>query len=338
MNSGEATFCMSLPKVSVVIINAKGIKLLNDCLKYLLRTNYPNFEVIVVDCLTDGIEEFIKNNYPSVKVVHFEHDIGASESHNLGVKFSDPQSKYVAFLDNDTKVDPEWLSELIRVLERDESIGAAQSMLLLADQTDKIDGAGDFVDIYGRPQRPRGRLQPYYNQFSTIENIFSPRGAAMIVRKDVYDKVGGFDRDFFIFYDDVDFGWRVWLAGFRVVLIPKSKVYHWSGATTKASHFAEFHLFKNKYSMIIKNFETKNLRFLILNALIDSFSAIYRILYFRDVLVLIARFKAALWILKNLRHLWNKHIYIQYKVRRVSDSFIRKQIMVKPKIYFPLQK
>ena len=89
------------PQVAIVITNVRGTKLLRDCLDSVIKTAYGAFEVVVVDSQTSGITSFLKTKYPNVKVAHFDKDIGAAESHNVGVALAAASPKYVAFLDND---------------------------------------------------------------------------------------------------------------------------------------------------------------------------------------------------------------------------------------------
>lgn len=323
----------NLPKVSIVICNFKNVEDVIKCVKSILKTNYPDFEVLIVDCLTKNIEKIIKSNVSDrrVKVVHFDVDIGSSEAHNVGFKNSDPRSTYVAFLDNDTEVDPNWLMEAIKVFQQYQKVGAVQSKLLLLDNRKVYNGTGDFIDYHGFAAGNRGRLEIDDGQYDKIDEIFSPRGAAFVVRKDVYKEIGGMDPDFFVYVDDIDLGWRIWLSGHRVMFAYKSVVYHRGAATIKKSQSSriEFHRTKNKYMMLLKNFELKNCRYILLHLFEDLLFLLYAV-YKQDISLACGKLKAIIWIIKNLKSIQEKRMYVQYRVRKVSDSFLRSRVMVKP--------
>lgn len=321
------------PKVSIVIINAKGVQHLDTCLKSVLKTDYADYEVIVVDCLTHGIEEWIKINYPQVKVFHFDVDIGPSAEHNVGVKHANPKSKYVAFLDNDTEVDPSWLHESIKVMESDPTIGAAQCKLLSMYNRNVIDDAGGVVDRLGYSY-PRGRGEADAERYDRVDELLYACGAASAYRRHVIEEVSVngrlFDPRYFIFSDDIDVGWRIRLRGYRVVFIPTSKVFHRSGGTTtrssgKFSSDVVFHVTKNKTSTLIKNYSLKNVfKYLTLQLYLALARSVVTLRWRVDHSF--STFKAIIWILKNFRTIWKDRLIIQNYIRKTSDFHIMKYL------------
>lgn len=323
----------SWPKVSIVIINAKGVQHLDKCLKSVLKTEYADYEVIVVDCLTYGIEKWINMNYPQVKVFHFDIDVGPSAEHNVGVKHANPISKYVAFLDNDTEVDPRWLYESIKIMESDLTIGATQCKLLSMYNRNVIDDAGSLVDYLGYSY-PRGRGDIDAGQHDLVDEIFYACGAASIYRRHTINEVSVngrlFDPSYFIFSDDIDVGWHIRLGGYRVVYVPTSRVFHRSEGTTtrsggKFSSDVVFHVTKNKISMMIKNYNFKNmLRYLTLQLSLILARSVVTLRWRIDHSMF--TFRAVIWILKNLRAIWKDRLVIQNHIRKTSDFHIMKYL------------
>jgi len=176
------------PMVSIVVVNARGTVNLRRCLNSLFETEYSNFEVIVVDCLTHGIEEMLKSEFPKARIVHLDYDCGPAEQHNIGYRMSDPESKYIAFLDNDTEVTSGWLINLLTTLNSDETVGVLQPKLLFLNSKKRIDGSGDFMDYVGNTYS-RGRFEIDLGQYDSKPEIFSARGAAFITIKalDLWD-------------------------------------------------------------------------------------------------------------------------------------------------------
>ena len=237
---------MSSPKVSIIIVNYNGKELLQKCLDSLLKVNYDNFEIILVDNnSTDGSVEFITKNYPSLIIIKLDSNKGFAEPNNVAAKIS--KGKYLLFLNNDTVVTPNFISEMVKVMETDKKIAICQSLLLKPDGS--VDSSGDFIDHLGVVYNSK-------TEIDEIREVSSARGASMLVRSDIFEKLDGFDQKFFITFEDVDLCWRSWILGYRVLIIPTSIVYHEGGITIKKikSEIA-FHGFKNQLAMKITNFE-----------------------------------------------------------------------------------
>lgn len=237
---------MSAPKVSIIIVNYNGKELLQKCLDSLLKVNYDNFEIILVDNnSTDGTVEFITKNYPSLIIIKLDSNKGFAEPNNVAAKIS--KGKYLLFLNNDTVVTPNFISEMVKVMETDKKIAICQSLLLKPDGS--VDSSGDFIDHLGVVYNSKTKIDE-------IREVSSAKGASMLVRSDIFEKLDGFDQKFFITFEDVDLCWRSWILGYRVLIIPTSIVYHEGGITIKKikSEIA-FHGFKNQLAMKITNFE-----------------------------------------------------------------------------------
>ena len=237
---------MKLPKVSIIIVNYNGKQLLQKCLESLFKIDYDNFEVILVDNnSSDDTIEFVTKTFPSVIIIKLDSNKGFAEPNNIAAKIS--KGEYLLFLNNDTIVTKNFVIEMIKEIESDEKIAICQSLLLKPNGN--IDSSGDFIDELG----------VVYNSKSKINNtryISSARGASMLIRKDVFEKLGGFDSKFFATFEDVDLCWRSWIAGFKSIIASESIVYHVGGQTTKKiNDEIAFHGFKNQIVMKITNFE-----------------------------------------------------------------------------------
>ena len=234
------------PLVSIIIVNYNGKKYLEKCLDALFKIDYKNYEAIVVDNNSrDESVEFIKKNYPLIKLVQLKENFGYAEPNNIGAK--NANGNFLIFLNNDTIVSSNFLSELICAADQYSDVAIFQSLLLKPNND--IDSSGDFIDVYGRAYNSKEKPQK-------IKEILSARGAAMMIRKKVFSDLKGFDEKFFASFEDVDLGWRAWLYGHRVVLVPKSVVYHTGGQTVKQmSPKIQFHGVKNSLILRLTNFE-----------------------------------------------------------------------------------
>ena len=238
---------MQLPKVSIIIINYNGKHHLESCLESLLKINYNNTEIIIVDNnSTDDSVNFISKNFPNVILIKLNENKGFAEPNNIASKVA--TGDFLLFLNNDTIVTPSFISEMIKPIQQDSDIGICQSLLLKPDES--IDSSGDFIDTLGVVYNSK-------TQISEIREISSARGASMMIKKNLFEQLEGFDEKFYFSFEDVDLSWRCWIAGYKVLVIPKSIVYHLGGQTyQKVKNSMAFHGFKNQLSMKITNFES----------------------------------------------------------------------------------
>ena len=167
---------MSLPKVSVIIINYNGKKLLEKCLESLFKIEYDNFEVIIVDNnSTDNSIDFLRKNYPSVIIIKLDSNKGFAEPNNVAAKIT--KGDFLLFLNNDTIVTPNFISEMIKVIKNDKKISICQSLLLKSDNS--IDSSGDFIDELGVCFNSKLKT-------TEVKEIFSARGASMLIQKKTF--------------------------------------------------------------------------------------------------------------------------------------------------------
>jgi len=236
------------PMVSIIIVNFNGKHYLESCLSSLTKIDYDNLEIIVVDNnSTDGTIEFLVQNYPSVITLKLDQNYGFAKPNNMAAKIA--KGDLLLFLNNDTEVTPTFVSELVDVLLNDEQIAICQSLLLKPNG--EMDSSGDFIDKIGIVYNSKEKI-------NEIREISSARGASMIIRKKIFEELHGFDEKFFVSFEDVDLGWRSWIRGYKVVINPKSVVYHYGGKTHDSiKNEIAFHGLKNQLVMKITNFEPK---------------------------------------------------------------------------------
>jgi len=334
---------MREPLVSVIVVNYNGKTFLNRCLGSLLKTEYSSFIVILVDNgSSDGSPDLANDEFghdPKLKIVKNAANLGFAEANNIGMRHA--KGKYVVLLNNDTIVDKKWLSELTKVMENDISIAAAQSKLLLMDRPMLYDCAGGFLDHSGGTYA-RGHFTRDTGQYEKTEEIFTCKGAAMILRRDALRKVGLFDSTYFFYYEETDLCWRIWLAGYKVVFVPTSVIYHKGGASvpkepSQQIFFQVYLLNRNRIMTLLKNYEIRNLfayltPWLLLEARIIM-SAGLRGYRRSNMLYSLASSKAILWNLRNLRSIWKKRLYVQRIVRKLPDSEVIPKMAVKSANY-----
>ena len=211
-------------KLSVIIANKNGERFLRRCLSSIW-TEKGDFEVVVVDDgSTDGSVDYLKivAGKGKIKLIRLPESMGAAAARNIGVGNS--SGKYILFLDVDTKIHPGWYEEILAFFRRNKKTGAAQVKIMRMGKNE-LDSVGELMGPFGfLIERARGARDR--GQFDSEDLIFSGKSAGMIVRRNVFETLGGFDKDYQIFLEDTDLFWRTWLWGYEVRFCPWVKVEH----------------------------------------------------------------------------------------------------------------
>jgi GT2 family glycosyltransferase len=240
-----------LKKVTVVIPNWNGMRWLGKCLQSLNSQDMQDFDTLVVDNgSTDESVPFIKENFPKVEVACLDVNTGFANAANIGILKS--TTPYVALLNTDTEVYPDWLATLLRKIEiSPPEIAAITSQMLKMDDPENLDDAGDTLSWYGAAMK-RGNDQPA-TAYADEEEVFSPCAGACLYRKDFLSEVGGFDPAFGSYLEDVDLGLRGRLLGYRYLYLPSARVLHKShGSNLKLSRYVEL-ITRNRLLLFTKN-------------------------------------------------------------------------------------
>lgn len=218
------------PRVSVIIVNFNGARLLPACLDSLAASTCPNREVIVVDNASSDDSLQVLERYPWVKVVRCERNLGFAGGNNAGLKHC--TGDYVLLLNNDTIVDPGFIEPLRDYLTRQPHVAVVQGKMRLPRFGDTLDACGSFLTFLGVPYH-YGLYKPDGPKYRRPYPVFSAKGACLMFRRDIINRVGGFlfDEDFFCYYEETDFCHRVWLAGYEVHFVPGPPIQHLMGAT-----------------------------------------------------------------------------------------------------------
>ncbi len=312
--------------VSVIILNYNGEKFLQDCLTSLSSITYDNYEVILVDNhSSDGSVDFVKQNFPSVKIKQLEQNLGFAEANNIGAGIS--KGNLLLFLNNDTKVTEGFLEPLVEAI-KSENTAICQSLLLKPDGT--VDSAGDFMDQYGRAYN--SKIIP-----KKTSPILGARGACMLVKKNVFDDLGQFDETFFVSFEDVDIGLRSWICGYKVVVVPDSIVCHLgSGTISQMKKEIQFHSTKNFLILRLANFET---RFSFKSFIFLFFELLARKLFNSSIIPEIEHnsplpsskiiLKALFWIIKNYNYISNKTKKVNTKRVTTTNDLVKLDLILK---------
>ncbi len=221
----------ALPEVSVIIVTWNGKEVLRNCLEHLYQQTYQNFEGIVVDNgSSDGTQEFIQKFWPQVRLLSFSKNLGFALANNVAA--SRARGKWIVLLNNDAFPEPNWLKCLLDARSRWPDSAVFTSHQLMAERKGYLDGTGDQYFIFGAARR-RDYMQPAIGHIPRPEGpVFGFCGAACLINKDIFIALGGFDEDFFCYFEDVDLSWRIRLAGHDICYVPGAIVRHIGSKTS----------------------------------------------------------------------------------------------------------
>lgn len=210
--------------VSIVIVTKDRRQLTLDCLASVLKLNYPRFEVILVDNGSiDSTPLAVKKRFPQVKIIEAGENLGVNAAKNLGQKIA--KGEYILFLDSDTLVDKNLLTELVSLAEIDSQIGLVCPKIYYEKPKNFIWYAGAKINLLTSKAENIGCNQKDRGQFDFVsETQFAP--TAYLVTRKTAQKLKGHEESFFMSYGESDYGFRVQKAGLKVVFCPWAKLWH----------------------------------------------------------------------------------------------------------------
>ena len=246
--------------VSVIIVNYRGAADTIACVREFEKVAWPaeRLEIVIVDNDSgDGSEETLRSALPQATVLQSGANLGFAGGCNFGVRHA--TGEFIGFINNDARPGEFWISAAVEALEADPVVGAVASKVLdwEGKLVDYVDGS---LTWFGMGYK-REAEWPDSPEYDVEKDVLFGTGAAMLMRTDIYEKVGGFDERFFMFYEDVDLGWRLNLLGYRVRYVPRSLAYHRHHVTMKKfGPFRESYLLeRNALMSMYKNLDDESL-------------------------------------------------------------------------------
>ena len=325
------------PLVSVVIPHYAGTEILSECLTSLNNCSYPNLEIIVVDNASpDDSVYFIKSNFQNVILIQSEYNRGFAGGCNFGIQHA--RGKYLLILNNDTIHDPDWIDPLVKMMESNPKISSVQPKIKNYDNRDYFDYAGacgGFMDKYCFPFA-RGRI------FSTVEKdegqydesiqIFWASGTAFLTRKNVFDKVGGFDEILFAHMEEIDYHWKSQMLGNEIWVEPASVIYHKGAVTLPVSSPKKTYLnYRNSLILLLTNYPKMTpIRLLFPRLFLEFISLLKEVITFKWGHAF-AILRSWMWILSHLSLLKKRRDILKSDNIKIPELIFQKSIV---KAYF----
>ena len=318
--------------VSIVIPHWNNVDVLSECLESILNTDFENFETIVVDnASTDNSVASVRSNYPNVKLIENEKNYGYAGGCNIGAEAA--IGNYLIFLNNDTVQEKDWISNLIKTINSDDKIAAVQPKILNYYDRNVFDyagGAGGHMDIYCFPFA-RGRIFSFQEddegQYNNKEKCFWSSGTCFMVRRELFQKAGGFDEGFFAHMEEIDLCWRLYAMGFEVWVEPDSVVYHKNALTLPMHSHKKYYLnHRNSLLMLLGNYSIKNVFLVgIPRLILEKIACLYSILKL-DWRHFTAILRSLFWIIFHPNVIMKKRKSFS-KIRTITDKKIMENMM-----------
>jgi GT2 family glycosyltransferase len=219
---------LAYPHVSIIILNWNRKDDTISCLHSIEKVNYPNLSVILVDnASSDGTVEAVKEKFPSVKTISNPRNLRFAGGNNVGIEYAlVNKADFVLLLNNDTEVEPDFLSELVRFAENDSHTGIVGPKIYYYYDKKRIWFAGGKVDYWKGWISHIGIREMDHGQYDAAREVDYITGCCMLVRREVIEKIGKLDESYFIYGEDSDWCLRASRAGYRLAYVPSSVIWH----------------------------------------------------------------------------------------------------------------
>lgn len=317
--------------ISIIIVNYKNYDKLRDCLTSVKSSHYSNLEIVVVDNSSDELElETVRRDFKSIKFFPLKNNLNYAEGNNFG--FSKCSGDFIVILNNDTIVEDNWLEPLLNAAILNPS-AFYQPRILFLESPDVINSFGNTIHVLGfaYPLGINTKVSTS-NQSQEITEVSYCSGACIFVSRDVLKRLGGFDSNYWTYYEDVNLGWRGKLLGLRSYVVPSSTIYHSWGAThgQELTPAKLYLVERGRLSSLLRNYSLRSLLILFpFIFLLDLFLLLYLI---PNKSMTISKWKASIAVIKNFRYLLSQRKNIQ-NLRLISDGELSK--FLNPSINHP---
>jgi GT2 family glycosyltransferase len=336
MSSSQRT--MHGPRVSVIILNYNGLRFIRRCLDAVLQTDYPDLEIILADNgSTDGSLDWMEGHYrdPRLRSVRLSENWGYAGGNNRAAGAA--QGEVLVFLNVDTEVEAGWLDPVVDLFDADQQVGIVQSRLRQMRDPDRLESAGHYLDWLGL-SHARGAGTRDQGQYREVEEVFGAVGAAMAVRRSLFEYLGGFDSSYFCYFEEIDLCWRAWLCGHKTLFAPDSVVYHYRGGSSAGDASSHAHTFflavRNRIVSFLKLLEWPLLLiWLPANVMKFAMVAMSALVRRGDARVLFALFRGILSNAVNLRGTMHKRRQFR-KLKTTSNWALIRRGLIRP-IHLP---
>ena len=309
-------------KVSIIVVNFNGMPHLEACISSILNQTYPNFEIIFVDnSSTDGSLDYARRRFPELTIIASSTNLGYARGINTGLKCA--TGDYIAPLNIDTEVAPNWLVSMVKFIDENPKVGAVTPKIMLYHDQTKVNALGLKIHVTGLGfavglNEKDGKVPDKPTKVAGVS------GCSYLIRREILEKTNGLNKDNFIYYDDVDLSWTINLMGYDIYCVPRSIVYHKYQLKMNPEKLSRLEY--GRFSLLIRSLSPFTfIVFLPAFVLTELLVMAYCVIRGRKYLS--AKLRALLSVFKDIRQLAERRSQIQ-RVRRISDFQLFKKLQL----------
>lgn len=288
---------MTQPLVHIIILNWNGLEDTSELLVSLSKISYINYKILIVDnnSANDEAEKLENISKGKAHIIRCEENLGFAGGNNVGIKYSfEKKADYILLLNNDTKVQPDFLEILVNKFETENQAGIIAPRINYYHEPEKIWSEG------GKVSRIRGSGFAYSDKLETEvemadKSVTFVSGCCMLISREVLHKVGLFDENYFLYTEDTDLCLRTIRAGYKIYVAPQSKIFHKVNSSTKKNYSSIplYYATRNRLYFAKKNFRSTyylTVIYLILTMIIKSLGWLF-LGRFNDIASVYSAFK-----------------------------------------------
>lgn len=308
------------PFVSIIILNYNAGQLLINCVESILKTDYSNFEILIVDNVSnDQSHRECKKKFPQIRLIENMTNLGYCEGNNVGIRSA--KGNFLVILNPDTIVSPTWLTELVTAYDENGE-GIYQPKILSLYESNVLQSTGNMLHLFGFGfSRDKGVLDS--SSYGGVQQVGYASGTCLFTSLDTMTKIGLFDPFLFLYHDDLDLGWRAAQLNIKSYFVPSSVVYHAESYSLKWSSKKFFWLERNRRYCLLTHYSKRTYKKILPSLMLVELMVW---LFYITKGFLVAKIKAELEIFRNRKFISQKYLELESK-KIVSDEELIK--------YFP---
>ena len=301
------------PLVSIIILNYNAGKLLLDCVESILKSDFKNYEIIVVDNNSKDESHLIcKEKFEEIKLIENSQNFGFCEGNNIGAK--NAKGEFIIIINPDTTVTPNWINEFLKA-NKENGDGIYQPKIISLEDKKTILSTGNMIHLFGFGfARDKGNLKT--KNVENVEKITYSSGTCIFTTKKLFEKIGMFDSFLFLYHDDLDLSWRASMQKIDSFYVPTITVFHKESYNFQWSSKKFYWLERNRKYCILTHY-SKETQKKIASELFLSDVLIWISYFFKGFLLV--KIKAELEIRKNKKKIEEKYLELE-KIKLVSDE------------------
>jgi hypothetical protein len=301
------------PLVSIIILNYNAGELLLNCVESILKSDFKNYEIIVVDNNSKDESHLIcKEKFEEIKLIENSQNFGFCEGNNIGAK--NAKGEFIIIINPDTTVTPNWINEFLKA-NKENGDGIYQPKIISLEDKKTILSTGNMIHLFGFGfARDKGNLKT--KNVENVEKITYSSGTCIFTTKKLFEKIGMFDSFLFLYHDDLDLSWRASMQKIDSFYVPTITVFHKESYNFQWSSKKFYWLERNRKYCILTHY-SKETQKKIASELFLSDVLIWISYFFKGFLLV--KIKAELEIRKNKKKIEEKYLELE-KIKLVSDE------------------